>query len=113
MDTDKYRQLLLTEQQALLADSKSGKQAAGTVMLDQTSVGRLSRMDAMQSQAMHQEAQRRREQALADIARALRKIESGDYGFCDECGDEIDERRLAIKPTVDYCISCSSRMEIT
>ena len=79
--------------------------------LDQSSVGRLSRMDALQAQAMHQEAARRREALLRDLEISLAKIDSGDFGYCEECGEEIAEKRLLIKPTARFCISCSSRME--
>ena len=63
------------------------------------------------SQAMLQEAARRREQLLQEIAVALQRIDSGDYGYCDLCDDEISEKRLEINPTVRYCIACSSRLE--
>lgn len=105
------RRLLLEKQRDLLTVRESGTLAAGTVTLDQTSVGRLSRMDALQSQAMLQEAARRRELLLQEIAGALQRIESGDYGFCELCDDEIAEKRLEINPTARYCIACSSRLE--
>ena len=99
------------QQESLMNVLESGKNAAGTVKLDQTSVGRLSRMDALQSQAMLKEASRRREQSLRDISKALARIESGDYGYCEECGEEIAEKRLQINPTAIYCIECSSKFE--
>lgn len=111
MNLQHLRKLLLEKQQDLLAVRESGTQAAGTVTLDQTSVGRLSRMDALQSQAMLQEAVRRREQRLQEIAAALQRIESGDFGYCELCDEEIAEKRLEINPTVRYCIACSSRLE--
>ena len=111
MNTDRFRKLLQQQRQDILEVLDSGKSAAGTVKLDQTSVGRLSRMDAMQSQAMLQEAARRREQLLRDISAALRKIDSGEYGFCEECGEEIAEKRLQFNPVVLYCIDCSSKLE--
>ncbi len=111
MNTDYFRTLLQQQRKQILEVLDSGKSAAGTVKLDQTSVGRLSRMDALQSQAMLQEATRRREQSLRDISAALRKIDTGDYGFCEECGEEIAEKRLQVNPTVDCCIECSSRLE--
>lgn len=111
MNLQHLRKLLLEKQQDLLAVRESGTQAAGTVTLDQTSVGRLSRMDALQSQAMLQEAVRRREQRLQEIDAALQRIESGDYGYCELCDEEIAEKRLEINPTARYCIACSSRLE--
>ncbi len=90
---------------------ESGKSSSATVKLDQTSVGRLSRMDALQAQAMSKELSRRREQSIADISKALARIDSGDYGYCEECGEAIAEKRLQIKPTALFCIECSSKLE--
>lgn len=111
MDTEKFKALLLQQQKSLMDVLESGKSAAGTVKLDQTSIGRLSRMDALQSQAMLKEASRRREQSLRDISKALSRVESGDYGYCEECGEEITEKRLQINPSAHYCIECSSKLE--
>ena len=111
MDSERLKKLLLQQQHDLLQVRESGSRAAGTVTLDQTSVGRLSRMDALQSQAMLQEAVRRREQSLRDIGDALRRIENDDYGFCEECGMEIADKRLQFNPTVRYCVDCSSKLE--
>ena len=111
MNKDRFRKLLQRQRQEILEVLDSGKSAAGTVKLDQTSVGRLSRMDALQSQAMLQEATRRREQSLRDISVALRKIDSGDYGYCEECGEEIAEKRLQFNPAALFCIDCSSKLE--
>ena len=68
-------------------------------------------MDALQAQAMHQEASRRREQLLGEIEIALDKIEAGDFGYCDECGGEIAINRLRFNPTATYCIDCCRRLE--
>jgi len=111
VNINRFRILLQRRRQEILEVLDSGRSAAGTVQLDQTSVGRLSRMDALQSQAMLQEATRRREQSLRDISAAISKIDSGDYGFCEKCGEEIAEKRLEINPAVDFCIECSSKLE--
>lgn len=79
------------------------------VELDQASVGRLSRMDAMQGQAMAQETARRRRQRIQAIEGALRRIESGDYGYCYKCGEEIDVRRLEFDPASTRCMRCLER----
>ena len=111
MDTDRFKELLLQQQQELLEVLESGKNAAGTVMLDQTSVGRVSRMDALQSQAMMKELARRREQSLHEISKALKRIDSGDYGYCEKCSEAIAVKRLQINPVALYCIACSNKLE--
>lgn len=78
------------------------------VELDQQSVGRLSRMDAMQVQAMAAAQARRRATELARIRAALRRWEEGEFGYCTECGEEIAERRLELDPAVPLCVECAS-----
>lgn len=102
------KQLLIDKQQALSALAQTGSEAASIVELDQTRVGRLSRMDALQGQAMSQERQRRRELQLSRIAAALVRIKQDDYGYCSECGDEIAFQRLKFDPATTLCIHCAN-----
>ena len=101
------RQRLLAERAALLEEDDQGAQDRETVVLDQTSVGRLSRMDAMQLQAMAAATHRRRNARQARIAAALSRISDGEFGFCMECGEEIAPKRLDLDPTVPTCLSCA------
>ena len=91
--------------------AETGDKSAETVELDQSRVGRLSRMDAMQAQAMAQESGRRRDQALRDITAALARIDSGDYGLCESCEEPIAAKRLEFDPAARLCIACASRAE--
>lgn len=77
------------------------------VELDQTTVGRLSRMDAMQRQAMAQAAERQRHVQIRRLEAALERLEAGEYGYCVRCGERIGDRRLAIDPAVPTCIGCA------
>ncbi|MTI45776.1 TraR/DksA family transcriptional regulator [Roseibium hamelinense] len=77
------------------------------VALDQQSVGRLSRMDALQGQAMAQASERQRRTEIQRIDAALKRLEDGDYGCCVECGDDIADKRLEIDPAAAMCISCA------
>ena len=87
-------------------DCKTLQETSEPVELDQTRVGRLSRMDAMQSQQMALETVRRRKETLVKIEGALHRIESGDYGFCFVCSEEIDIRRVLADPTSTRCMEC-------
>lgn len=91
----------------LLAVNDMGEEARKPVELDQTTVGRLSRMDAMQNQAMAQATERRRQIELVQIEQAFRRIELEEYGFCVECGEEIALKRLEIAPAVTTCVKCA------
>lgn len=77
------------------------------VELDQSRVGRLSRMDAMQQQAMAQAATRFTEIEAQRIRTALDRIVSGDYGYCLHCEEEIAEARLRVDPSALTCIACA------
>ena len=77
------------------------------VPLDQTTVGRLSRMDALQTQAMSVETERRRKREMQRIDAALERINKGDYGYCITCGDDIEKKRLELDPAVPTCIGCA------
>ena len=90
-----------------------GDESAAVVELDQTKVGRLSRMDAMQAQAMAQASEQRREQTLRRIDAALKRIEDDEYGYCLQCDEPINPKRLEFDPTVTLCIECASRAEET
>lgn len=81
------------------------------VELDQTRVGRLSRMDALQSQAMAQETERRRHQELDRIDQALQRLAKGEYGDCLECGEPIAQKRLAFDPSAALCIDCADKSD--
>ena len=100
---------MLVERRAALqalADGSSG--ARKPVELDQSRVGRLSRMDAMQDQAMALETARRREIELKRIESALKRVETGEYGDCLTCGDEIAKKRLQFDPSTPVCIDCAT-----
>lgn len=89
----------------------AAKISLATVDLDQSRVGRLSRMDAMQMQAMAQEEDRRRKVELVRIEAALQRLEAGDYGYCIVCDETIRAKRLELDPSVPTCIQCARNAE--
>ena len=110
-DLAHYHSLLLKRRDELLDTVEQGDEAAGTVELDQTKVGRLSRMDALQSQAMAKATNQRRDQELKRIGAALHRIKEEEYGYCIECGDEIAIKRLRADPAAPLCINCANKAE--
>jgi len=106
-ELDAYRLRLLAELQALADQASASKDARNTVTLDQQAVGRLSRMDALQQQAMAQATERRRQGEARAIRAALSRIDGGEFGYCHDCGEAIAAERLAAKPTIRLCMSCA------
>ncbi len=105
-EIEEFRKKLLQLRSELQKLEERSREAKGPVELDQTRVGRLSRMDAMQAQQMELEATRRRQQRLLKIEGALRRIEASEFGYCFICDEEIDIRRLHVDPTNTRCIEC-------
>ena len=87
--------------------SALSKQARETVELDQQAVGRLSRMDAMQQQAMAEAQERTRRLDLQRIEMAFRRIREEEYGYCTICDEEISDKRLKIDPMAKKCVQCA------
>ena len=106
-DLDHLATMIRSEMDQLKYLSETAKDSRAPVALDQQSVGRLSRMDAMQQQSMELATEERRQQRLAALAAALRRVKSGDYGYCLKCDDKIAAGRLAVDPAVTLCIDCA------
>ena len=106
-DLEKARERLAAKREELEELSRISQEARATVELDQQSVGRLSRMDAMQQQAMAEAQERTRKRDLVRIEQAERRLREDEYGYCTECGEEIADGRLAIDPMAEKCVSCA------
>ena len=102
---------LQAEREAILELKETRNASIATVELDQSAVGRLSRMDAMQQQAMAQNTRQRSEQSLRLIETALHRCGNGNYGYCLECDEDIDPRRLELNPASTLCIRCASKRD--
>ncbi len=99
---------LAKKKEELESLSSLSAEARGTVELDQQSVGRLSRMDAMQQQAMNQATERKRQHDLGRIQMAMTRIGDDEYGYCEDCGEEIPDGRLEIDPMAERCVNCAA-----
>lgn len=102
----KLMEALVNERDELTALSLGRKEDRAPVTLDQQSVGRLSRMDAIQQQSMDLAREERRKHRREMIASALKRIEEDNYGYCFKCGDDIPFKRLSVDPCVIRCIDC-------
>lgn len=103
-------QRLLEQRQAELQQLRNASsEGRGPVALDQQSVGRVSRIDAMQRQAMAQAQERQRAEEAVRIERALTRIAEGEYGYCLDCDEEIPIKRLQVDPAAALCVHCAGR----
>jgi DnaK suppressor protein len=104
--TTKFKKRLLAMRDELNAISDISADSRKPVELDQTAIGRVSRMDAIQGQAMQLETERRRGVERVRIDAALERIETGSFGYCTICDEDIAIKRLENDPSVPNCIDC-------
>lgn len=104
----RFRTRLTNELNDLLSLRESSTESRAPVELDQQSVGRLSRVDAMQAQQIAMAADRQRQLQITRIQRALRQMDAGEFGRCLECDDIIAEGRLEADPATPLCVSCAA-----
>jgi len=81
-------------------------EALKTVELDQSAVGRLSRMDSLQNQGIAKGLRERESIKLAMIQEAMRRLDAGTYGACTACGAEVAFERLLVFPESATCAPC-------
>lgn len=108
-DVEGFRQLLEQRQAELQQLRNASSEGRDTVALDQQSVGRVSRIDAIQRQAMAQAQERQRAEEAVRIERALTRIAKDEYGYCLDCDEEIPIKRLQVDPAAALCVRCAGR----
>ncbi|WP_370458512.1 TraR/DksA family transcriptional regulator [Aliiroseovarius sp. PrR006] len=107
-DLAKFKARLLAELAELDRDDARGAEGQKVVTLDQQAVGRLTRMDALQNQAMAKATQTRRTAQRQRTLAALARIDEDEFGYCEDCGEEIAMGRLDLDPTAPKCVSCAA-----
>jgi DnaK suppressor protein len=106
-----FRERLERLHDELLEIHELAKDGTKPVPLDQTTVGRLSRMEAIQAQAMSAATQQRREYQLQRVKQALNRVAAGEYGLCESCDEPIELRRLEFDPAGTLCLECAKQRE--
>ena len=86
---------------------ESDANAHEQIELDQTRVGRLARMDAVQHHAIAQAQGDRAAKQLQLLELLLSKVDDEDFGECHYCGEDIPVGRLLIRPESLRCVECA------
>ena len=106
--SDDVRQTLLEKREDLIArmagisaaPSDAGGISFGKRVGDGTSIA----VERLTQVAAHEQMLSQ----LAEVDRALVKLDEGTYGTCDVCGDEIPPGRLEVHPWAVRCVACAS-----
>ncbi len=110
-DTKQCRKLLERQRQEIDRALRDAEQSSQPVSLDQSKVGRVSRIDAIQQQELARAGCQALKTRRVLVERALQRIADGDYGECLECGEPIEPRRLLARPESTYCLQCQAALE--
>jgi DnaK suppressor protein len=102
-----FRKKLLSRQKELEQLIDEHTHEIKPVEIDESQVGLLSRLEAIDAKAVSDEVEHKREDELKRVILALKHIDDGEYGYCMVCGEEIEEKRLALDPAVLACIDCA------
>jgi DnaK suppressor protein len=111
IDIPEFKTKLLALRDELASIEQMERDVKRPLELDQSRVGRLSRMDALQVQAMSVESSRRKQIQRQRVETALTRIANNKFGLCLECGEEIHPKRLEFDPTFLVCIDCAEAGE--
>jgi DnaK suppressor protein len=106
----RFREELESKRATLVQNAKNMK--ADGMMLDTDDLP--DEMDLASSEGMQSFEFRlrgREKTFLEKIDRALRKIDEGEFGVCEECGEEISVKRLEARPETTLCIRCKEDQE--
>jgi DnaK suppressor protein len=114
LDSDQLAELqalLRHSQQELQLLLKIARDSSEPVSLDQQAFGRVSRVDAIQQQQIAKANQDNNKIRLARVIAALDAVQTGDYGYCEHCGESIAYARLKAQPAAVLCLSCQTKSE--
>ena len=109
--TQELHSLLLSNKTKLEQQLLDAKSATGIVILDQSSVGRVSRVDAMQQQSMAVSTRAIAEASLRKVIIALQRMARDDFGYCNRCDEPIQFKRLKVQPEASHCLKCQDQQE--
>ncbi|HUF27428.1 MAG TPA: TraR/DksA C4-type zinc finger protein [Gemmatimonadaceae bacterium] len=103
---EELRAELERELKRLERSMRTTGEAARPVVLDQSAVGRLSRVDALANQHLTRDLHAREQVHHAELLEALARMEAGTYGRCERCGAAMPYGRLIVFPEARACAKC-------
>jgi DnaK suppressor protein len=103
-----YKNALLRLRDELRNSLKQSEESSTPVSPDRA-IGRLTRMEAIQSQQISLEMRRLQNARIQLVERALARVEAGTYGVCLRCEEEIAPKRLDVHPETPVCIRCAGQ----
>jgi DnaK suppressor protein len=111
IEVEAFRQRALLELAQIEQALKAGADSSGVVVLDQSCTGRLSRMDAMQQQAMGSGLAERLRVQKRKLLAALERMREGQFGICCQYHEGLPLERLEADLAAPFCMQCQQEID--
>lgn len=111
MTSDKKNEIreLVEAKIAKTEDKIAGYESMAQPITPENSIGRISRMDAINNKSVVDAAIRTAKRKLAGLKNVLNTIDDDDFGICEKCGGDIPEKRIILMPESKNCVHCARR----
>lgn len=109
-DLKRFKEILESRRQEIMDQAESTKEM-GIAFDPDDLPDEVDLASSEADQSMNLRLRDRERVLLRKIDKALLKIESGEYGSCEECGEDIEVKRLEARPVADLCIRCKEEEE--
>ena len=109
MDSQQKAELkAIIEEQILKTEKKIlGYQEMSQPIGPENSIGRVSRMDAINNKSVVEAALRKAEEKLDGLKNALHRLDDEGFGICKRCQEPIPPKRIILMPQSRYCVRCA------
>ncbi len=109
-ELEKYREILLERKSELLQHVDAMREK-GVSFEQEDLPDEVDLASSEADQSMNLRLRDRERILLHKIEKALVKIDKGEYGQCESCGEDIGKKRLEARPVTDLCIKCKEEQE--
>ncbi len=110
-DLKRFRDLLMSERAKLIKNANKTLSEEATLDVNELP-DEIDQASAEYSQSFIFRLRDREKFYLSKIDKALKKLDAGDFGICEECGEEISIKRLEARPVTTLCIRCKEEQEM-
>ena len=109
-DTKRFKEILELRKQEIMDQAESTKEM-GIAFDPDDLPDEVDLASSEADQSMNLRLRDRERVLLRKVDKALQKIENGEYGSCESCGEDIELKRLEARPVADLCIRCKEEEE--
>jgi DnaK suppressor protein len=108
---DRFQEILLAERRKIIESAAETLKNSEIELSNDDMPDENDLASALYEQNLALRFRGREQRLLGKITKALRRLDEGEFGECEVCGDEISERRLEARPVTTMCIACKEEQE--